>query len=237
MVREVTFIYLTGNYWFMWIARFKLKDDEDIYSSSCEKFNVEFFAVPYTNFIKANKINLLVGGMISGSEENKKKFVKEIKKDKRIKLVEQHHDFILVHAQHPISRETKSEIRIFYNPQYIRVKPVHVSSDGWEYWEVACLNRIELNKLIQAATKHYHGELFSINEEKLRSVTSLELIPHLSEKQLGALMVAYKGGYYNYPRKLTLPKLAKSINRSYSTFQENLRKAENKLLDYLLKCR
>lgn len=221
----------------MWIAKFKLKDDEDIYNPLCVKFMVELFAVPYANFVKGSKINLLIGCVISGSEENKKKFVEEMKKDKRIKLVEQHHDFIFIHVQHSLSRETKSEIRIFYNPQYIRVKPVHVSSDGWEYWEVACLNRIELNKLVQVATKHYHGELFSIKEEKLKGVTSLELTPHLSEKQLGALRIAYKGGYYNYPRKSTLPDLAKSVKRSYSTFQEHLRKAENKLLDHFLRYR
>lgn len=221
----------------MWVAKFKLKDDEDIYSPLCKKYKVEFFAVPYTNFIKSKKINLLVGGVISGSEENIKKFVQGIKKDKRVKTVEQHHDFIFVHAQHPISRETKAEIRIFYNPQYIRAKPIHVASDGWEYWEVACLDRKELNKLVKASTKYYHGELFFIKNERLKSVTSLELTPNLTEKQSEALSLAFKMGYYNYPRKLTIPDLAKIIKKSYSTFQENLRKAENKIVEHFLKYR
>lgn len=221
----------------MWIAEFKLKDEQDIYNPLCVKHKVEFYAIPYTNFVKANKINLLVGGVISGSEENKKRFVQEIKEDKRVKAIEQHYDFIIVHAQHPISRETKAEIKIFYNPQYIRVRPIHVSSDGWEYWEVACLDRKELNKLIQSATKHYSGKLFSIIEEKLKRITSLELMPHLTEKQLEAAKIAYKNGYYNYPRELTIPQLAKSIKKSYSTFQENLRKAENKILEYFFKYR
>jgi len=221
----------------MWIAKFKLKDDEDIYSSLCEEYSVEFFAVPYTNYIKNNKINLLVGGTISGSKEDKKNFVKDIKKDKRVKNIEQHHDFILVHARHPISREAKAEIKIFYNPEYIISKPVHVASDGWEYWEVACLDRKELNKIIKAARKYYHGKLFSLKEEKLKSVTSLELTPNLTDKQFEAITSAYKKGYYNYPRKLTIPELAKLTKRSYSTFQEHLRKAENKLIDYFLKYR
>ncbi|GAI73079.1 unnamed protein product, partial [marine sediment metagenome] len=89
---------------------------DDIYTPLCEKYKVEFYAVPHTNFVKGNKINLLVGGVLSGSEENKKKFIEEIQKDKRVKKVEQHHDFIFVHAQHPISREAKAEIKIFYNP-------------------------------------------------------------------------------------------------------------------------
>ncbi|MBW3015649.1 helix-turn-helix domain-containing protein [Candidatus Woesearchaeota archaeon] len=221
----------------MWVARFKLKDDEDIYSPLCKKFKVEFFAVPYTQFTKKKKINLLVGGVISGTEENKTKFLAEIKKDKRVQSIERHHDFILVHAQHPKSREAEAEIKIFYNPQYIRTKPVHVGVDGWEYWELACLDRKELNKIIKAAAKHYHAELFSIKKEILKSVSSLQITPVLTEKQFEAIKLAYKEGYYHYPRKLTIPALAKTIKRSYSTFQENLRKAENKLINYFLKYR
>ncbi len=180
---------------------------------------------------------MLVGGVISGSEENKNKFVVEMRNDTRIQSIERYHNFILVHAQHPLLRESEAEIKIFYNPQYIKTKPVHVAVDGSEYWEVACLDRNELNKIINAATKHYHGELFSVKQEKLKSVSSLEITPVLTEKQFEAIKLAYKEGYYNYPRKLTIPQLAKTVKRSYSTFQENLRKAENKLIDYFLKYR
>lgn len=221
----------------MWVAKFKLMDDKDIYSPLCEKFKIDFFAVPYTQFTKNHQINLLVGGVISGSEDNKKHFLAGLKSDSRVKSVERYRDYILVHAQHPISRETEAEIKIFYNPQYIRTKPVHVAVDGLEYWEIACLDRNELNKIINTATKHYHGELFSVKQEKLKSVSSLEITPVLTEKQFEAIKIAYKEGYYRYPRKLTIPQLAKSVKRSYSTFQENLRKAENKLIDYFLKYR
>jgi predicted DNA binding protein len=221
----------------MWVAKFKLKDENDIYSHLCEKLKIDFFAVPYTQFTKNKKINLLGGGVISGSEENKKQFVNNLKKDSRVKSAEQYHDFVLIHAQHPISREAKEEIKIFYNPQYIKTKPIHMSVDGWEYWEVACLDRNELNKIIKTAIKYYNGKLFSVKKEKLKSVSSLELTPVLTLKQFEAIKLAYKEGYYNYPRKLTIPELAKTIKKSYSTFQENLRKAENKLIDYFLKYR
>ncbi|HLC46406.1 MAG TPA: helix-turn-helix domain-containing protein [Candidatus Nanoarchaeia archaeon] len=187
--------------------------------------------------MKKNRINLILGGIISGTEENKQKFVQELKKDRRIIGAEQHYDFILIHAQHPSSREARAEIKIFYNPQFIRVKPVHISTDGWEDWEVACLSREELNRLVQASIKHYNGKLLSLRQETVKSVASLELVPTFTDKQLEALKIAYKEGYYRYPRKLTIPQLAKSIKRSYSTFQENLRKAENKLIDHFLRYR
>ena len=221
----------------MWVAKFKLKDDEDIYSPLCVKFRIDFFAIPQAIYEKYKKINTILGGVISGSEENKKEFINELKKDRRVLSVDNHHDFVFIHAAHPISREGRAEIKIFYNPQYIRVKPTLVSSDGWEYWEVACLDRVELNKLLNSATKSYHAEIFSIKQEKIKSVTSLSFAPFLSEKQLEALKIAYNNGYYNYPRNKTLPELAKAIKKSYSTFQEHISKAENKLVDYFLKYR
>ncbi|MFH1916572.1 MAG: helix-turn-helix domain-containing protein [Nanoarchaeota archaeon] len=221
----------------MWVARFRLKDDEDIYSPLCKKYKVEFFAVPYTHYAKENRINLLVGGVISGSEKSKDSFIQAIKKDKRVKSIERYHDFIIVHAQHPVSREARAEITTFYNPQYLRTKPVHLATDGWEYWEVACLDREELNKLILAAKKYYYGKLFSIKKENIKGVASLEFAPDLTEKQIEALKLAYKEGYYSYPRKLTIPLIAKISKRSYSTLQEHLRKGENKLIDYFLKYR
>jgi len=221
----------------MWVAKFKLKDEEDIYSPLCEKYSIDFYATPNTNFVKQNKINLLGEGIVSGSKENKKKFIKELKKDKRIKIIEQYKDFIFIHAQHPISREIKAEIEIFYNPQYIRIKPVKISKDGWEYWEVGCLNRNELNKIINVAIKHYNGKLFYIRQEKIKNISHLEFTLDLTNKQMQAIKIAFNKGYYNYPRKSTIPELAKSIKKSYSTFQENLRKAENKIISYLLKYR
>ena len=135
------------------------------------------------------------------------------------------------------AREKQSAIKIFYSPQFIKIKPIHLAIDGWEYWEVASLNREELNKLIQTATRVYHGRLISLKKENIHTIASLEFAPKFTEKQLEALKIAYKEGYYQYPRKLTIPELAKLTKKSYSAFQENLRKAENKLIEYFLKYR
>ena len=221
----------------MWVAKFKLRDDEDIYSPLCIKHKVTFSATPHTNYIKSGKINLLASGIISGSEQDKINFIQDLKKDKRIKNIETHKDYLFVHAQHPASRESRAEIKIFYNPEYILVKPVKVSSDGWEYWEIACINRTELNKVVSASVKYYHGELISIKNEKLKRIVSTEFMPDLTEKQLETLNLAYKSGYYKYPRKLTIQQLANDLKKSYSTFQENLRKAENKIMEHFLKYR
>ena len=80
----------------MWVAKFDLKDEEDIHSPLCEKYNIEIFGAPLTNFEKKGKINLLMSGTMSGNESDKDKFVEDLKKDKRIKFVNRYKDFILI---------------------------------------------------------------------------------------------------------------------------------------------
>jgi len=70
----------------MWVAKFKVRDDEDIFTPLCEKYKVEFFAHPYSVFEKQNKINLFAGGLVSGSKENKVLWLKEIKKRQESKI-------------------------------------------------------------------------------------------------------------------------------------------------------
>ena len=221
----------------MWVTKFKLKDDEDIHSPICEKYQVELYGTPLTNYEKKGKINLLVSGILSGKEEDKDKWVEEIRKNHLVKFVERYKDFVLMHIAHPLSRESKREIKVVYNKEYILVRPVHIGKDGWEDWEVGCLDRKELNKIIEAACKFYHGKIISIKNEKIKNVSNLEISPSFSEKQFWAMKFAFKEGYYNYPHKLTLTDLSKKIGKSYSSFQENLRKAENKLVEFFFKYR
>ena len=113
------------------------------------------------------------------------------------------------------------------------IKPIYMDTSGWEHYEVGCIDRDELNKIITTSKKLYEGKLKSITEEKI-VVSSFSKAPHLTEKQAEALTTAYKEGYYDYPRKLKLEDLAKLKKRSYSTFQEHLRKAEKKVMDFFL---
>lgn len=90
---------------------------------------------------------------------------------------------------------------------------------------------------MQKAKKYYHGVLFSIKQEKIKNVSSLHFSPNLTEKQVQALQLAMKEKYYHYPRAITIPQLAKIAKKSYSTFQEHLRRAEEKIISYFLKYR
>lgn len=218
----------------MWTIKFKLKDPEDIYSPLCVKHQVEFFASTYAAFVENDSIHVPAGGILFGTKLNIKKFVTDLKKDKRVWQIERNHDFIFVHAIWPTSRERRLEIKIFYNPKYIRFKPIHVSSDGWEYWQVSCHDQQELKKLSEVAKKYYRGQVFSFREESPKDIAKSPIYPELTAKQLEAIRLAHKEGYYDYPHGLTIQQLAKQANKSYATLQEHLRKAESKIIEYFL---
>jgi predicted DNA binding protein len=46
------------------------------------------------------------------------------------------------------------------------------------------------------------------------------------------MVMAIKNGYYNYPRKTSIEKLAELSGLSFSTFHAHLRKAEQRLLPF-----
>jgi predicted DNA binding protein len=54
----------------------------------------------------------------------------------------------------------------------------------------------------------------------------------LTPKQLEAIRIAFRRGFYNYPRRIRISDLAKEAGSARSTFQEHLRLAEIRLLTH-----
>jgi len=57
---------------------------------------------------------------------------------------------------------------------------------------------------------------------------------NLTQKQVDALLVSYNHGYYRIPRKSSLSSIARNRRVARTTFEEHLRKAENKLVTNLI---
>ncbi len=57
----------------------------------------------------------------------------------------------------------------------------------------------------------------------------------MNYSNFNAVALAAGEGYYTYPRKSDVQDLAKIAKLSFSTFQEHLRKAENKLIPFTVK--
>ena len=107
---------------------------------------------------------------------------------------------------------------------------------GWEHYTVVAFDGEDVRELL--------GDLRSDREIELLAKTPISetQIPHsmlapanqlfedLTDRQLAALQLALERGYYEQPRKTSLRDLAEQTTVARSTFEEHLRKAENKLL-------
>ena len=61
------------------------------------------------------------------------------------------------------------------------------------------------------------------------------MLPDLTKKQKQALELAINNGYYDYPKKITMEKLAKLMKISYSTYQQHLKTSESKIMPSIYK--
>ncbi|MDF9744675.1 helix-turn-helix domain-containing protein [Natrinema salsiterrestre] len=120
-----------------------------------------------------------------------------------------------------------------YNCLY---QPPTIHRQGWEHYSVIAFDEGDVRALIR--------DLESDRDIEVLSKTAIEeqQIPHsmlapvdqlfedLTDRQLAALRLALESGYYEQPRKTSLRELAERTSVARSTYEEHLRKAENKLL-------
>lgn len=120
-----------------------------------------------------------------------------------------------------------------YNCLY---QPPTIHRHGWEHYTVIAFDEDDIRQL--------HGDLEDDRDIEVLSKTAIteQTIPHsmlapvdqlfenLTDRQLAALRLALESGYYEQPRKTSLRELADRTAVARSTYEEHLRKAENKLL-------
>lgn len=117
----------------------------------------------------------------------------------------------------------------------LEVSPV-VYEEGWEYYRLIIFRHEDLSRLMQVLEEK--GFVFDIVRKvpfdgfiaSSLTLTADALFSHLTEKQMDALLTAYKHGYYRLPRKTDVQTIASKRRVPRTTFQEHLKKAENKLV-------
>lgn len=212
----------------MWVAKFVYKHD-CIVGSRQKKYSLLCHAILLGIYKEVGQ--KYVAGMYNciGEEKKIKKFVNEIRRDKRVARAELNGNIVLT-----LERDYGSPIS-FYKNDIFFIKPVFMDGKGYEHWEIAALDKKILTRFItKIKPKATYFKLNKIVRTKLSSVYFPHAIPQLSENQKKAVHLAVENGYYNYPKKIDMRKLAKIMGISLSTFQEHLKKAESKLIPDLL---
>ena len=165
-------------------------------------------------------------------DDKKKRFIADLKADRRIKNLEVSGDIFTYEID--LGKEGE-HVMLYHTKQIFFAKPVVNHYDGHEYWEVASWKREELEKFIKDLKHHMDvAKILKLEHSPLTDVYFPNVMPKISPSQKKALELAYLHGYYSYPRKITLEKLSKLAKIGISTFQEHLRRAELKLLPVII---
>jgi hypothetical protein len=120
-----------------------------------------------------------------------------------------------------------------YNCLY---QPPTIHRQGWEHYSVIAFDEGDVRALLADLEADRDIEVLSktaITEQRIpHSMLAPvdRLFEDVTDRQMAALRLALEAGYYEQPRKTSLRELAEQTAVARSTYEEHLRKAENKLL-------
>jgi len=123
-------------------------------------------------------------------------------------------------------------------PHGVLLAPPAVFQDGWCYTRVLSFDESKTRVMFKSLQEAGRAELISKRELPLAVLPSNvwvhSLFAELTDKQKDALLDAHRYGYYNSPRKVGTEDVARAAGVSRSTYEEHLRKAENRVMDALI---
>ncbi len=112
--------------------------------------------------------------------------------------------------------------------------------NGWIYHRLIVLRHEALTELLRRleqwgwSYKILHKVPFDGFIASSLTLSAFALFSSLTEKQMESILTAHRHGYYNLPRDSDIQSIAAKEKVARTTFQENLKKAENKLVAALI---
>ena len=187
-------------------------------------------------FIWCNRQNDVIELVVNKPDEYPL-VVDEMRKTKIANVVEESSDerrlYFIVHRCNCMLRNTI--VRHIGTLDVLNVFP-NMIEDGWVYHRLIVFRHEHFEELLRRLEK------WEWNYKIMRKVpfdgflassltlTADALFSGLTEKQLSAMLTAFRYGYYNLPRSMDLQTIAAKEKVPRTTFQEHLKKAENKLV-------
>lgn len=214
----------------MWKAVFEGSHKSCILAPLCKRHNVTDFVYLVNAWEESNHFYYSEAHILQGSEENKKNFIRDLKKQKSVIKFEQKGNFILTLDKKP---SWMAAYMPLWDKKIIQTKPVMQRTDGTELWEMACWDKEPLKNILERLPEEFKIKLKSIEQTKIDEIFLPHIMPKLSEKQKQVLELAVKKGYFDFPRKINLDGLAKELKLSKQTVQQHLRVAEKKIVPFL----
>lgn len=115
-------------------------------------------------------------------------------------------------------------------------QPPTVHRHGWEHYTVLAFDEAAIRSAFEALEADREIEVLSktgveaLDGPQQQFAPVDQLFAGVTDRQLDALRLALDRGYYEQPRGASIDELAADTSVARSTFEEHLRKAENKVL-------
>lgn len=218
----------------MWYLKIKYKHSDCLYTDKSHELNISIFHYYLGSYVKGKYVYASAFQHFEGEEKNVQKYMCYLKSNKRVISLELFEKSVLLLTKNKKELKTYSTL---YNPTFLYPNPAIVDSNGFEIVEIAFWEKKPLQDLISALEKDkttIHFEILKFVNRKMDDLYVTKLLPKLPTQQKKAIQLAYRFGYYEYPRKINLDKLAKIAKVSKATFREGLRRAEAKIIPQLI---
>lgn len=111
---------------------------------------------------------------------------------------------------------------------------------GWQYHKIVAFDHDDINKLLGFLEERsfipwiLRKVQFNGFTGGMMTLTLENVFSNLTARQTDAILTAYAHGYYKLPRDSDLQTIADDIGVPRTTFQEHLKKAENKIINALV---
>ncbi len=211
----------------MWIGKFKIKHECFILSKIK---NNDLKVLAYVLGVHEDKKNLFYTTFLIpiGRDENKAKFIADMKKDKQVISIEHINDQLITLTK---VAKNKKHVSSNFTPDLFLIEPI-LHEKEHEYWHLASWDREKLIAFYNKTKKTGEIEILKLQKEKPSSIFFPRIMPSLSKQQHKAFELAMEFGYYQYPQKVHLEDLAKVMKISRMTYREHLKKAQSKLIPF-----
>lgn len=218
----------------MWYLKFKVKHEGCIYTPKTKELNLIDFTYPLGHILKKKSILLSAIHVLEGSDESIKKYVSYLAKHKDVLKIEGSRNIFFTKV---IEKLNAPEYKAVYNPELLFPAPVINNKDGFEIWHVASWDRKHLEKIVELNKSPIiiDFKLLEFRKKVIHDIYIANLLPKLPPKQFEALRLAFEHDYYTFPKKTDLNKLAKLMKVHKATYQEHLKRAEAKIIPFVLR--
>jgi len=112
----------------MWALKFKAREPGNLFEERTKKFKVTLYFYSQNYYEEKGKLHFIASGILGGEEKDKKIFLKDLRKDKKVTFLESHKDFLICIYAESIKGK-RAAVQVAYNPRLIFLKPAIIDKE------------------------------------------------------------------------------------------------------------